>query len=320
MKNLKIKELSLEENDFEFMKEYTEYSYGREYQMKRYKISMNLLGVTQETPLEMIYGHYYALREWGDDILVEFSQGTNLSDCIGDLKRLYKVWQLGKYYCGQYSADEARKVFEQYKEYFNNDEFPKETHSYNYETQQQAAAELGLGVHSICFITRQDSELYITGPETVYTTPLPYGSVPVYVCVEKGKVSLRFANRYDQTFWSKALGNYEERSEFEMSFDRKEPQKFSLGKLTERKKHDWFSYIKDYTNEATQFFSKRCREVSLAEKKLTDAGFERIGESMVWRCEKGYFDCRATVSADGKIYTDISISYNAKVREEVFHI
>jgi hypothetical protein len=41
---------------------------------------------------------------------------------------------------------------------------------------------------------------------------------------------------------------------------------------------------------------------------------------MSWRCSKGYFDCKAEVANDGHIYTDISISYKANVRSEVFGI
>lgn len=320
MKKIELKDLPLKESDFVLVREYVECSWGHEWQMKRYEVSPELLGITDMNSVKEKYGNYYAIRLCSDKVFIEIDKEQTLSNCIDELNRYYKAWQLGKYLTGMYLADEAREIFENYKEYFDYNNFPAEAHHYQHELQEKAAEELGLQKYVVCFISRQDKELYVSSPETMYTLPDEYGRVPVYVHIDNNKVKLRFASRYDQTILGKSLINYNNEKDFENVFNREEPQRFSIGKLTEKKKQAWFSYIRDYSNEATRFFIERHNAVAVAEKKLKDAGFERIGDSMSWRCSKGYFDCKAEVGNDGKIYTDISISYKSNVREEVFGI
>lgn len=321
MEKIELKGLSLKESDFTFVSEYTKRVCGFAYTAVRYYVAPELIGVTQDVSARDIYENYYAVDDHNGRTFVEITKDKgSLADIIEELNRRYNVWQLGKYLSGMYLADEAREIFENYKEYFDYDNFPAETHHYQHELQEKAAEELGLQKYVVCFISRQDRELYVSSPETMYTLPDEYGRVPVYVHIDKDKVELRFAARYDKTILGKSMMDYGNQKDFEKSFNKEEPQRFSIGKLTEKKKQAWFSYIRDYSNEATRFFIERHNAVAVAEKKLKDAGFERIGDSMSWRCSKGYFDCKAEVGNDGKIYTDISISYKSNVREEVFGI
>ena len=321
MKTIELKGLPLKESDFTFVSEYTKRVCGYAYTVVQYEVAPKLIGVTENVLARDIYVDYYVVNERDGRTFVETTKDEDsLADIIEELNRRYKAWQLGKYLTGMYLADEAREIFENYREYFDYDNFPSETHHYQHELQEKAAEELGLQKYVVCFISRQDRELYVSSPETMYTLPEEYGRIPVYVHIDNGKVELRFAERYDQTILGKSLRDYDNRKDFEKSFNKEEPQRFSIGKLTEKKKQAWFSYIRDYSNEATRFFIERHNAVAVAEKKLKDAGFERIGDSRSWRCSKGYFDCKADVGNDGKIYTDISISSRSDVREEVFGI
>lgn len=321
MKTIELKELPLKESDFTFVNEYTKRVCGYAYTMVRYEVAPKLIGVTEDVSARDIYVDYYTVDDRDGRTFVKIQKDKGSLACIiEELNRYYKAWQLGKYLCGQYLADEAREIFENYKEYFDCNNFPAEGYHYKHELQEKAAEELGLQKYVVCFISRQDKKLYVSSPETMYTLPDEYGRVPVYVHIDKDKVELRFEAQYDQTILGKSLMDYDNQKDFEKSFNKEEPQRFSIGKLTEKKKQAWFSYIRDYSNEATRFFIERHNAVAVAEKKLKDAGFERIGDSMSWRCSKGYFDCKAEVGNDGKIYTDISISYKSNVREEVFGI
>lgn len=319
MKKIELKDLPLKETDFVLVREYVERSCGHEWQMIRYEVRPQLIGVTAEVTAKEIYGHYYAVRATSDSrIFIEVEKWTKTSQIIEDMNRYYHVWQLGKHFGGNHTEAEAHEIFDVYSKYFDNREFPAYREAWNATKQEQIADELGLGKRLMTSIWRQDDKLYVSEPELVYSTA---DGIDVYVDVKDDKARLKFLPRYDTSIASRSMNNNGHNwDDFGKAFDDKEPQRFSLGKCTPKKRDAWFAYIKAYYDAANKFFAERNDAVGQAIAKLQAAGFERIGDGMIWRCSKGYFDCKAEVANDGKIYTDISISYKSNVREEVFGI
>ena len=319
MEKIELKDLPLKETDFVLVREYVERSCGHEWQMIRYEVRPQLIGVTAEVTAKEIYGHYYAVRDTSDSrIFIEVEKWTKTSQIIEDMNRYYHVWQLGKHFGGNHTEAEAHEIFDAYSKYFDNREFPSYREAWKATEQEQAAAELDLGKRLMCYISRQDDKLYVSAPEVVYSTP---DGIDIFIYVDGTKVRLSLSPRFDTGVVGKSLtNNHRERTEFERQFEEKEPQRFSLGKCTPKKRDAWFAYIKAYYDAAEKFFTERNDAVNQSIAKLQAAGFERIGDSMSWRCSKGYFDCKAEVTNDGKIHTDISISYMSNVREEVFGI
>lgn len=319
MEKIELKDLPLKESDFVLVREYVERSCGHEWQMIRYDVRPELIGVTAKASAKEIYGDYYAVRATRDSsIFIGVEKGTKPSQIIEDMNRYYHVWQLGKYLGGQHTEAEAHEIFDAYSKYFDNPEFPTYREAWNATKQEQAADELGLGKRLMCHISRQDDNLYVDSPTMVYSTT---DGIDVYVNVNNNMVRLMFSPHFDTSIAGMSLNNNGNNwDDFDKAFDKKEPQRFSLGKCTPKKRDAWFAYIKEYYDAAQKFFAERSNAVGQAIAKLQAAGFERIGDSMSWRCSKGYFDCKAEVANDGNIYTDISISYKSNVREEVFGI
>lgn len=319
MKEIELKDLPLKESDFVLIREYVERSCGHEWQMKKYEVRPELIGVTPDVTAKEIYGHYYAVRATSDGrILIEVENWTELSQIIEDMNRYYHVWQLGKNLGGQHTEAEAHEIFDAYSEYFDNRDFPTYREAWNATKQEQAADELGLRKRVMTHISRQDDKLYVNSPEIVYSTA---DGIDVYVEVKDDKARLMFSPRFDTSVAGRSLNNNGYNwNDFDKAFDVKEPQRFSLGKCTPKKRDAWFAYIKAYYDAAKKFFAERNDAVGHAIAKLQSAGFTQIGDSTSWTCSKGYFDCKAEVGNDGKIYTSISISYNSKVSEEVFGI
>lgn len=319
MKTIELKGLPLKESDFVLVREHVERLCGYERQMIRYEVRPQLIGVTTEVTAKEIYGHYYAVRATSDSrIFVEVEKYTKPSQIIENMNRYYYVWQLGKHFGGQHTEAEAHLIFDVYRNYFDNPEFPTYREAWNATKQEQVADELGLGKRLMTSISRQDDKLYVDMPELVYSTA---DGIDVYIDVKDDKARLRFSPRYDTSIVGRSIYNNGcNLVDFENAFDGKEPQRFSLGKCTPKKRDTWFAYIKAYYDAANKFFAERNDAVGQAIAKLKSAGFERIGDSMSWMCSKGYFDCKAKVANDGKIYTDISISYKSNVRKEVFGI
>lgn len=319
MEKIELKDLPLKESDFVLVREYVERSYGHEWQMIRYEVQPQLIGVTAKASAKEIYGNYYAVRATSDGrILIEVENWTEPSQIIEDMNRYYHVWQIGKNFCGQHTEAKAQEIFDAYSKYFDNPEFPAYREAWGADKQEQAADELGLGRRLMCHISRQDDKLYVDTPTMVYSTT---DGIDVYVHLDGDKVSLRFSPRYDTSIAGMSLNNNGHNwNDFNKAFDNKEPQRFSLGKCTPKKRDAWFAYIKAYYDAANKFFAERNDAVNQSIAKLQAAGFERIGDSMNWKCSKGYFDCNAEVGPDGHIYTDIRISYTSNVRKEVFGI
>lgn len=318
MKTIELKDLPLKVEDFTLIQEYVERTPYNEWQMSRYEVRPQLIGVTAEASAKEIYGNYYAVKSRRDHIFIEIETKTPLPTIIEEMNRYYHVWQLGKHFGGQHTEAEAHEIFDAYSTYFDNRDFPPYREAWNATKQEQAADELGLGKRLMCHISRQDDKLYVDTPSMVYSTN---DGIDVHVDVNNNMVRLTFAPRFDTSFAGTSMfNNGHNWNDFDEAFDGKEPQRFSLGKLTPKKRDAWFAYIKEYYDAAQKFFAERNDAVGKATAKLQSAGFERIGDSMSWRCSKGYFDCKAEVSSDGHIYTDISISYKANVRSEVFGI
>lgn len=318
MKTNGLKDLPLKVEDFTLVSEYLERTSYNEWKMSRYEVSPYLIGVTAEVSAKEIYGNYYAVKSRRDHIYIEVETRMSLPTIIEEMNLYYHAWQLGEHFRGQYLAEDAKEIFNAFKEYFDNDVFPEYREAWNATKQEQAAAELGLGKRLMCYISRQDDKLYVDTPSMVYSTP---DGIDVYVDVNNNMVRLTFSPRFDTSVAGKSMfNNGHNWDDFDKAFDGKEPQRFSLGKCTPKKRDAWFAYIKAYYDAAKKFFAERNDAVGQSIAKLQAAGFERIGDSMSWRCSKGYFDCKAEVSSDGHIYTDISISYKANVRSEVFGI
>lgn len=320
MEKIELKNLPFTESDFVLVREYIERSCGHEWQMIRYDMRPQLIGVTPEITAKEIYEHYYAVRDTSNGhIFINVEKGTKTSQIIEDMNRYYHVWQLGKHFGGNHTEAEAHEIFDAYSKYFDNREFPAYREAWKSTEQEQAAAELGLGKRLMCYISRQDDKLYVSAPEVVYSTP---DGIDIFIHVDGTKVRLSLSPRFDTGVVGKSLtNNHRERTEFERQFEEKEPQRFSLGKCTTKKRDAWFAYIKAYYDSAEKFFTERNDAIGKAAEKLKSAGFTILGEdSRQWRCHKGYFDCVATICDDGKIHTDISISYTSNVREEVFGI
>lgn len=320
MKKIELKDLPLKESDFVLVREFVERLCGHEWQMIRYEVRPQLIGVTAEVTAKEIYGHYYAVRATSDSsIFIEVEKWTKIPQIIEDMNRYYHVWQLGKHFGGNHTEDEAHEIFDAYSKYFDNREFPIYREGWNATKQEQAAAELGLGKRLMCHISRQDDKLYVDTPSMVYSTT---DGIDVYVSVgNNNMVRLKFSPHFDTSIAGRSMNNNGHNwDDFDKAFDNKEPQRFILGKCTPKKRDAWFAYIKAYYDAANEFFAERNDAVAQAIAKLQAAGFTQIGDSNNWKCSKGYFDCKAEVANDGKIYTDISISYKSNVREEVFGI
>lgn len=239
MNKIELKDLPLKELDFVLVKEYVERGGGHLWQMRRYEVQPQLIGVTPEITAEEIYGHYYAVRTirydhvFIDRIFIEVEKGTKPSQIIEDMNRYYHVWQLGKHFCGKHTEAEAHEIFDAYSKYFENPEFPAYREAWGATEQEQAADELGLGKRLMTFISRQDDKLYVDASELVYSTA---DGIDVYVSVYNDKAKLRFSPRYDMSIAGRALyNNGYNWGDFEKAFDGKEPQRFSLGKCTPKK-------------------------------------------------------------------------------------
>lgn len=318
MKTIGLKDLPLKVEDFALVSEYVERTFYNEWKMSRYEVSPQLIGVTTEASAKEIYGNHYAVKNRRDHIYIEVETKASLPTIIEEMNRYYHVWQLGKHFGGQHTEAEAHEIFDAYSTYFDNRDFPPYREAWNATKQDQAATELGLSRRIMCYISRQDDKLYMSSPELVYSTT---DGIDVYVNVGGDKVSLWINPRYDKSIVGKALiNNYNDLDDFEQTFKVEPPQRFSLGKLTPKKRDAWFAYIKAYYDAASTFFAERDDAVNKAVDKLKNAGFTQINDSREWKCSKGYFDCKATICNNGHIYTDISISYKANVRSEVFGI
>ena len=318
MEKIELKDLPLKEPDFVLVREYVERSCGHEWQMIRYEVRPQHIGVTAKASAKDIYGNYYAVKDRKDRIFIDVEKWTKLSQIIEEMNRYYHAWQLGEHFCGKYLEEDAKDIFNAYSKYFDNREFPAYREAWNATKQEQAADELGLGKRLMCYISRQDDKLYVDTPSMVYSTP---DGIDVYVDVNNNMVRLSFAPRFDTSIAGRSLNNNGHNwDDFNKAFDGKEPQRFSLGKCIPKKRDAWFAYIKEYYDAAQKFFAERNDAVGQAIAKLQSAGFERIGDSMNWKCSKGYFDCKAEVGSDGHIYTDIRISSTSNVRSEVFGI
>ena len=285
METIDLKGLPLKESDFILIREYVERSCGHEWHMIRYEVRPQLIGVTPEVTAKEIYGHYYAVRATSNSrIFIEVEKWTKPSQIIEDMNRYYHVWQLGKHFGGKHTEAEAHEIFDAYSKYFDNPEFPSYREAWNATKQEQAADELGLRKRVMTHIWRQDDKLDVDCPEIVYSTA---DGIDVYVNVDGDKVSLRFSPRYDTSIAGRSLSNNGDNwGDFGKAFDVKEPQRFSLGKCTPKKRDAWFAYIKAYYDAAKKFFAERNDAVGQSIAKLQAAGFERIGDSMSWRCSK----------------------------------
>lgn len=318
MKTIELKDLPLKVEDFTLVSEYWERTSYNEWKMSRYEVSPYLIGVTAEASTKEIYGNYYAVKNRRDHIYIEVETKTSLPTIIEEMNRYYHVWQLGKHFGGQHTEAEAYEIFDAYSTYFDNRDFPPYREAWNSTEQEQAADELGLAKRKMTYIWRQDDKLYVDMPSMVYSTT---DGIDVNVIVSDNKVRLTFAPRFDTSVAGTSMfNNGHNWNDFDEAFDGKEPQRFSLGKCTPKKRDAWFAYIKKYYDAAQKFFAERNDAVGQAIAKLQAAGFTRISDSMSWECSKGYFYCKAEVCSDGHIYTDISISYKANVRSEVFGI
>ena len=338
MEKFQPKKLWLTESDFENLGKRKDYHYGYEYNV--FKIEKRKLVPAGEES-ELINENMTA-EDWAKIATITCGDSRprptethfifDTSHEIGELLELMEHNYISHQFIKQFGCvlryDHLMELYNEYTDMFD-DVFKqygiRVQTSYNEEKQRAAADELGLERVAYGGIWCQSNlcdkkKIYIGDVSYVNFLPNDYGGCPVYIEIDRSDMCSLHANtnaRVPNTRFNRVDGKAE--NIFKHDFSMQEPQRWKMGKLTDKKRIAWMEYIEAYFNGLYEFCGNRNNAVEESMQRLLNAGFVKIDScNFTKTAEDGLFKCTAEVCDDGKIYKKLEITDYSRIYDKYF--
>lgn len=335
-KKFQPKKLGLVEADFEDCGRRKDLHYGYEYNV--FKIEKHKL-VPKDEESELL-SENMTVSDWrniakitcGDNTPTPtrtqfvFETSWSISELIELLEHNYMNHQFIKQFGYRLRYEEIVELYSEYTDMFD-DVFKKYgvniSHTYNEEKQEAAAKELGLERIAYGSIWVQSSlcdkkKLYVGDIYYVNFMPKDYGGYPVYIDVDRSDMCKLSPNTNARIPNIKGTCVDRGEDDYRRSFEMQEPQRWKIGKLTDKKRIAWMEYIEKYFNGLVEFCDKRRSAIEESEQRLLKAGFVKMSARDFYKVAE-YIRCNAQIGDNGVIYTNLEITDHAKLREKYFN-
>lgn len=266
-------------------------------------------------------------RQISDYFLFKLDESDSLSELIDVIEHNYANHQFIKKFGGVQTYESILKVYSEYKELFEEGQEIKVLRSYNNDKELAVAKELGLSVVAYGSLwcnkrLYKKSKLRVGDIYNRYLLPDDYGGYPVHINVDRNDMCEIKPNTFSR-IPNMVCGFVEDsdRDEYSMEMFNKfqSPQRWKIGKLTDKKRIAWMEYIENYFRGLEKFITERKSAVNESRERLVKAGFVKIDERNFYKEADKCFRCEAKIGDDGKIYTTVEITDSTKLKEKFFN-
>lgn len=330
------KKLGLVESDFENCGRRKDYFYGYEYNVFKIEKS-KLVPKDEESELlkENMTSEDWEKVAWitcGDNTPrptkthFVFETSNEISELIELMEHNYANHQFIRQFGSRLTYDQILELYNEYTDLFD-DVFKKYgvriSPLYNEEKNDAVAKELGLERIAYGSIWVQSSlydkkKLYIGDIHYINFIPKDYGGYPVFINVDRSDMCSLSANTSSGVPNIKCSFVDKGENEYKRSFTMQEPQRWKIGKLTDKKRIAWMEYIEAYFKGLEEFCTTRSNAFEEAQKRLLNAGFVKINSNNFYKTADDCFRCNAKIGDDGRIYTTLEITDHSKIMEKHF--
>ena len=336
MEKFQPKKLGLTESDFENCGRRKDFHCGYEYNV--FKIEKHKL-VPKDEESELVHENM-TLSDWKEIAKITcgdstpnwrgdwffFETSNEIPELIELLEHNYTNHQFIKQFGGRLTYDEILELYHEYEDMFD-DVFKQYgvniSSMYNSEQQEIVAKELGLERVPYGSIWVQSNlcskkKIYIGDIYHINFLPKDYGVYPVFIDIDRRDMCSLSANTHARipNIRCSFLDNGE--NEFRKGFTMPEPQRWKIGKLTEKKRIAWMEYIEAYCKGLEEFSTARSGAVEQSQQRLINAGFVKIDIRNFFKTAEECLRCNAQIGDDGTIYTTLEITDHSKINEKYF--
>lgn len=336
MEKFQPKKLWLSESDFENLGKRKDFNYGYEYNI--FKIEKRKLVPTDEE--SKLLNKNMTSEDWAKIVAITCGDSSprptethfifDTSHEIGELLELMEHNYMNHQFIRQFGCvfryDNLMELYSEYTDLFD-DVFKQYgigiQKSYNEEKQKAAADELGFERVAYGAIWCQSNlcdkkKIYIGDVSYVTLLPKDYGGCPVYIDIDRSDMCSLHANTNAEIPNTRFYRVGNEENTFRKDFSMQEPQRWKIGKLTDKKRIAWMEYIEAYFKGLYEFCENRKNAVLASEQRLLDAGFVKVDSRNFKKTAEDCFRCTAEVGESGKIYTKLEIIDCSKIYDKYF--
>lgn len=330
------KKLGLVESDFENCGKRKDLHWGYEYSV--FRIEKRKL-VPKDEEAELLHDNM-TFSDWKDVAKITcgdstpnqrgdwffFETSNEISELIELMEHNYANHQFIRHFGSRFTYDEILALYNEYEDMFD-DVFKeygiKISSMYNSEKQEVVANELGLERVPYGSIWVQSNlcskkKIYIGDIYHINFLPKDYGGYPVFIDIDRRDMCRLYANTNARIPDIKCSFVEKGENEFSKGFTMPEPQRWKIGKLTDKKRIAWMEYIEAYCKGLEEFCSVRSGAVEQSQQRLINAGFVKIDIHNFFKTAEECFRCNAQIGDDGTIYTTLEITDHAKIKEKYF--
>lgn len=255
-----------------------------------------------------------------------FETSNEISELIELMEHNYANHQFIRQFGSMLTYDQILEFYNEYTDLF--DDVYKErgiriSPLYNEEKHDAVAKELGLeriAYGSICVQSSlyDKKKLRIEDIQYINFLPKDYGGYPVFINVDRSDMCRLSANTCSRVPNIKCSFVDNGENEYKSSFTMQEPQRWKIGKLTDKKRIAWMEYIETYCKGLEEFSTARSGAVEQSQQRLINADFVKIDIRNFFKTAEECLRCNAQIGDDGRIYTTLEITDHAKIKEKYF--
>lgn len=330
------KKLGLLESDFENSGRRKDFFSGREYNL--FAIEKNKL-VPKDEESELL-NENMTTEDWMKVAMITcgdnsprptkthfvFETSYEVSELIDLMEHNYSNHQFVRHFGSRLTYDEILELYNEYTDLFDDvykDRGIRISRWYNEEKHDIVAKELGLeriAYGSIWSHPNLYDKQKLSIGDIYYINFLPkdYGGYPVFIYVDRSDMCRLSASTNARVPNIKCSYIDKGENDYKRVFTMQEPQRWKIGKLTDKKRIAWMEYIEAYFKGLEKFCDERSDAFEEAQKRLLNAGFLKTDSYNFYKTAEDCFRCKAKVSDDGKIYTTLEVTDQSKIMEKYF--